>query len=297
MRYIARTLAGLYADELDFARDLAAELGQWALEQQRQGLEQLDTREKPRGGGPVTRADIEANARIVAAIRKHFPEDGIIAEESAARPTRPDSSRAWIIDPIDGTREFSQGLDAWAVHIGLAVDGVPAMGVVALPARDALVWGAPDEGRAWVQRGSAPPEALAAPEHGVAAPRIVASASRYSPRVAALSDTLAIPEEHRLRSGSAGVKMTMLALGQAEIYAHGSAGLSLWDTCAPGAILRAAGGSLSDLRGRPLDHHFEPKTHPGGLLATRGVDHEALAETLRRIGSDWFVDGRLLPDR
>lgn len=280
-------------EELAFAQELALRVGERALEMQREGREALGTYEKPNDGGPVTNADLEANSAIVTAISERFPDDGILAEESVNDPSVRDRERVWMIDPIDGTREFSEGQDAWAVHIGLAVNGRPTLGVVARPAQSRLLWGVVGEPNAWRRDGSDTAIALAPPQQLEPAPRIVASASRYSRRVGALSDALGIDEDHRMRSGSCGVKFSLLSIGRAHIYAHGSGGLSLWDTCAPTAILIAAGGTVTDLLGGPLDHGPAAKRHARGLLASRGVDHEAIVEQVRRIGGDWFDDGGL----
>ncbi|PRQ04410.1 adenosine-3'(2'),5'-bisphosphate nucleotidase [Enhygromyxa salina] len=100
---------------------------------------------------------------------------------------------------------------------------------------------------------------------------------------------LEITPEQTLRTASTGVKVSMVARGEAEIYAHPTAGTKLWDSAAPQALLHAAGGRLTDMRGDPLVYTGPEVANDRGLLATaRGVDHDALVERLRPLTDEWF---------
>ena len=282
--------------ELALSLDLASRAGTLASSFISERGAGVESTEKPNDGGPVTAADLAVNRLLVDALTESFPDDVILAEESAPEATRrgqwgPDT-RVWMVDPIDGTREFSQGLDAWAVHIGLCVGGTPVLGVVARPALGQLLWGSRGAG-AWIRDGG-DERSLAAPAVAVENPRMISSASRPSHHILALAEALGIDDADRIRSGSTGVKMSRLALGEAELYPHASGGLKHWDLCAPQAILEASGGRVTDLRGQPLRYDSDRLHHPGGLLATRALDHASIVALIARIGDAWFDDGELV---
>jgi 3'(2'), 5'-bisphosphate nucleotidase len=96
--------------------------------------------------------DREANMLIIDRLRAERPNDFILSEESLDDRSRCAAQRVWIVDPLDGTREYAEGLDDWAVHIGLAIDGVPRVGAVAVPARGA-VFATDDPARTWAPAG------------------------------------------------------------------------------------------------------------------------------------------------
>ena len=234
---------------------------------------------------PVTRADREANDLICAALAASFPGDAILAEESV--PESPAevarlaaAERVWFVDPLDGTREFADRNGEFAVMIGLAVARPgPRLGVVLMP----------DDGLAIA--GSAGTPAFAEDERGARRP-ISVSAVR-DPREA----TLVVSRSHRAPAldpiiqrlgitrvvpcGSVGVKVSRLVLGQADLYVHGGRGAKLWDTCAPEAVLAAAGGRFSDLQGAPIDYGSPDLMLRRGLVASNGALHEAVLAAVR----------------
>jgi len=272
--------------ELSLALDLARSCGAHALAIQTAG--ELDTRDKPDDEGPVTRADTEVNARIVAALRAAFPDDDIIAEESG--PEVAGRARCWFIDPIDGTTEFARGEAEWAVHIGLCIDGEPVLGVVHEAGAGRLSWGL-----CWRDRLDARIEIAGQVQPlktGTArldALRLTSSKSHASPRIAAVMQALAIPATRNLRVGSTGVKMNAIARDVADLYVHPSQGTKLWDSCAPHAVLRAAGGVVTDVRGIPLV--YDPRHLPNdfGLLASHGPEHAAIVAAIQPIVATWFA--------
>ncbi|MCB9568522.1 MAG: 3'(2'),5'-bisphosphate nucleotidase CysQ [Myxococcales bacterium] len=278
------------ARELDVALDLARQCGVIALDLQRRGPSALATRDKGDGEGPVTRADTELNARLVAALEAAFPGDTIVAEESAAagEAARRRARRCWFIDPIDGTSEYARGEDEWAIHIGLCVDGEPALGVVHEPARARLSWGTClDEHVAWGEAAGGRARRLHTAATPPGALRLVSSKSHASPKILEVMGALGIPPERNLRIGSTGVKMMTIAWGEADLYVHPRAGTKLWDTGAPHAILKAAGGAVSDLRGDPLRYRGAGIGNDAGVLAVGG-HHQAIASRLRHLADAWL---------
>lgn len=193
------------------------------------------------------RGDREANALILDRLRAARPDDFILSEESHDDRTRCSAERVWIIDPLDGTREYSERLDDWAVHIGLAIAGVPSVGAVALPAC----------GRTFVTDDS--PSLLPT---GPARPRMVVSRSRapeIATSVAAAIDAQMIP------MGSAGAKAMAVVAGDADIYLH-DGGQYEWDNCAPAAVAIAHGFHASRIDGSPLIYNCHNPLLPDLLI-------------------------------
>jgi 3'(2'), 5'-bisphosphate nucleotidase len=181
--------------------------------------------------------DLRTQELILAELASAFPDDPVLAEEE----TEPDearvaSRRAWIVDPLDGTREFGEtGRSDWAVHVALSVDGEAVVGAVALPDR-ALTLSTGD--------GYELP-----PASGER--RIVVSRSRATPDVLRLAEEL---ELETVQMGSAGAKAMAVVLGDAEVYAH-AGGQYEWDSAAPVAVAAAAGLHVSRLDGSPLRYN------------------------------------------
>lgn len=194
--------------------------------------------------------DRDANRFLCAAIRSARPDDALLSEEEKDNPARCTKSRVWIVDPVDGTREYSEGRADWAVHVALAVDGVPVHGAVALP-------GLPGE----VVMRSDQPCALPA---ATLPPRFVVSRTRPAREAEAVAAALGgalVP------MGSAGAKAMAVVRGEAEVYLH-SGGQYEWDSCAPVAVALAHGLHCSRIDGAPLVYN-QPDTYMPDLLICR----------------------------
>lgn len=186
--------------------------------------------------------DQAADAYLQGSIRARHADDGLLSEETADGPERLARRWSWIVDPLDGTKEYSQGRHDWAVHVGLAWDGFAVGGVLALPAIDRVVVGRCDGGRGSAELhgvGGDWPTGLVA--EGAPTPgrriRMVCSRSHTPPlvqKVAAGLDAELVP------CGSVGFKVAMLLFGKADVYVH-KKGLREWDVCAPDAVAQACG--------------------------------------------------------
>ena len=201
--------------------------------------------------------DRTANEFLVHALRTLRADDGLLSEEMSCDGSRIGQDRVWIVDPVDGTREYSEGRQDWAVHVGLAVGGVATIGAVALP----------DMG---LTLTSASPPAL--PARG-AQPRIVVSRTRPPDLAGAVARALG---GELMPMGSAGAKAMAVVRGEAEIYLH-SGGQYEWDNCAPAAVAAAAGLHVSRLDGSPLRYNMSDTYVPDLLicraeLADRVID-------------------------
>ena len=246
---------------------------------------------------PVTAADRSANAIIVEALHEAFPDDAIVAEESPIPHDFQRSRRCWFVDPLDGTKEFVARNGEFCVMIGLAIDGRAALGVLAVPALPPPSGGEPgfvlvgDVGadRAYLLHGlhagsDAPRSSRVSTERETANTTIVVSRSRRSPRVDAFFARLGGPRE--LPCGSVGVKVAQLVLGRADAYLHPPSGRphegpKHWDTCAPEAVVVAAGGAFTDMAGKTIDYASGNLVHDSGLVVSNGLLHAALLAAVR----------------
>ena len=226
----------------------------------------------------VTAADREANDLIVRRLVNEFPDDGILAEESKDTERRLEKERVWLIDPMDGTKNFIQRDGDFAVQIGLAVDGQVVAGVVYQPERDKLYRASRGDG-AWIENKDTAPRRMSVSTRTNAREMVLASSrSHRSPRMERVVNRIGFKSE--VRRGSVGVKIGLITEQQADLYLHLSPSTKQWDTCAPEIILHEAGGRLTDLFGQPLRYNGVRIDNRNGIVATNGAAHEMVIEKL-----------------
>jgi len=204
------------------------------------------------------RGDMDANALILRLLHAARPDDFILSEEAADDGARCAARRVWVVDPLDGTREFRERRDDWAVHIGLSIDGVPVTGAVALPA----------ENRVFVSDDlpmMPPPAPLR--------PRMVVSRSRAHPIVVQVAEAIGAD---LVPMGSAGAKAMAVVRGDAEIYLH-AGGQYEWDNCAPVAVALAAGLHASRIDGSTLVYNCRDPLLPDVLICRPEYAAQVLA--------------------
>ncbi|HEV8588422.1 MAG TPA: 3'(2'),5'-bisphosphate nucleotidase CysQ [Pyrinomonadaceae bacterium] len=227
----------------------------------------------------VTAADREANDLIVRRLAAEFPDDGILAEESVDTEDRLTKERVWLIDPMDGTKNFVQRDGDFAVQIGLAVSGEPVIGVVYQPVRDVLYRAVLGAG-AWREEKSGKATRMMVSKRTNPNQMVLASSrSHRSPRMERVVESFGFKDE--TRRGSVGVKIGLIAEQQADLYLHLSPSTKQWDTCAPEIVLTEAGGVLTDLFGQPLRYNALRIDNRNGVVATNGVAHEMVIENLK----------------
>lgn len=227
----------------------------------------------------VTAADREANDLIVQRLAAEFPEDGILAEESVDTDDRLHKQRVWLIDPMDGTKNFVQRDGDFAVQIGLAVAGEPVVGVVYQPVRDVL-YRAVLGGGSWREQHSKPAERMQVSDRTDPGEMVLASSrSHRSPRMGLVVDSFGFKSE--TRRGSVGVKIGLIAEQEADLYLHLSPSTKQWDTCAPEIVLSEAGGRLTDLFGQPLRYNDPRIDNRNGVVATNRAAHELVIDNLK----------------
>ena len=187
-----------------------------------------------------------ANRYLMDRLRAERPDDGILSEESRDTLERLFKQRVWIVDPLDGTREYGEERVDWAVHVGLAVDQVAQVGAVALPGLGVVL-------------RSDKPAPLGAHE---GPPRMLVSRTRPAAEALSVAEKLGC---ELVEMGSAGAKAMAVVLGQAEIYLH-SGGQFEWDNCAPVAVAKAHGLHCSRIDGGPLVYNNKDTYLPDLLI-------------------------------
>lgn len=266
-----------FEHELRVACELARTAGASILEQY-EGPLHIKQKNYDDDVEPVTQADMIANELIVTGLKREFPDDGILAEESVDTERRLAKSRVWMVDPLDGTNGFIDGNGDFAVQIGLAENGVCALGVVYQPLTGVLYRAVRGAGT-WIERPKFEPERAAVSDtKTLSAMRLAASRSHRSPRMNKVIEQLGFEAE--VQRGSVGIKIGLLVEQQCDVYIHLSSRTKQWDTCAPEVILTEAGGRISDLFGYPLNYNVPDVQNRNGLVASNGVSHDQIIETL-----------------
>ncbi len=224
--------------------------------------------ERKADSSPVTVADREAEAMIVTALQAIDPEIPVVAEEAVAAGTAPreGGDRFWLVDPLDGTREFLGGTDEFTVNIGLIRDGTPVLGVVHAPALGETYGGIVSHG-AWRAASGAARQPIAARPAPPEGPTVLSS-RRHGDRNR-LAGLLASMEVARHRTVGSSLKFCLLAAGEGDIYPRYGA-TNEWDTAAGHAVLLAAGGSVSTTAGEPLRYGKPGFLNPEFIARGRG---------------------------
>lgn len=233
------------------AAQLAADAGRLLLAVRDELADATEAERKAAG-------DMRSHDYLMAALAAERPEDAVLSEEGADDPVRLGAERVWIVDPLDGTREFSElGRDDWAVHVALWQAGELVAGAVALPARGSTL---------------VTPTVAAPPEHA-GPPRIAVSRSRPPAIAEAVRDRL---DGVLVPMGSAGVKVAAVVQGIADVYVH-AGGQYEWDSAAPVAVARAAGLHTSRIDGSPLVYNRPDPLLPDLVVCRPEYAHAVLA--------------------
>lgn len=239
--------------DAELARAIAEEAGLLALE--------LRATSGLSGKALGDEGDRRVNALILERLAADRPGDAVLSEESLDDGSRRGRSRVWIVDPLDGTREYAEGREDWAVHVALSVDGRPAAGAVALPALGRVL----------------STDAAPSPASPSARARMVVSRTR-PPKIA--TEVARAVDAELIAMGSAGAKAMAVVEGRADIYLH-AGGQYEWDNCAPVAVARAHGLHASRINGSDLLYN-----RPDPLLPDLLICHPALADRLLELVRD-----------
>jgi len=208
--------------------------------------------------------DTVANAFLMSALRTLRPDDGILSEEERSSPERLTKARVWVVDPLDGTREYSEGRDDWAVHVALCLDGSPVAAAVALPGLNVT--------HSTVARRT---------QRNAESEDVLVSRSRPPREAEAIARAL---KTSLKPMGSAGAKAMAVLRGEARAYVH-SGGQYEWDSCAPACVAAAHGLHVSRLDGSELIYNQPDPYLPDLLICEPDVADQILA-TVRAISED-----------
>lgn len=231
---------------------------------------------------PVTAADRAANATLVTTIGAAFPADAILSEEEADDGSRFSRDRVWMIDPIDGTKDFIAGRSGFATMIGLVIGDRPALGVVYQPDCDRLYYATRGGGCYVVEAGGAPERLAVSDVADLDRVRMVVSASHRDAVIDEVKQRIGCEDEESL--GSVGLKLGLIARGRRDLYVNPQGHSKLWDVCAPEILLHEAGGKLTDRDGAPLDYRRTELRNLQGLIASNTILHDRV---VARLASLW----------
>lgn len=255
-------------EELNVAKDLAVLAGNKIVEIYNSEDCSVDYREN---NGPLTKADLESNRIIVEGLRKNFPDFGILTEEGAKSLDRLSKEFVWIVDPLDGTKEFIARNGEFTVNIALVYNGNPVLGVVYLPVQDILFFSSKEEG-AFCQRGNELTKLHVSDRFDINEMVLIKSRNHSSEREKTLINHYKFK---KVESAGSSLKGGLIAKGDVDIYFR-FGDVNEWDICAMDAILRGAGGDLTNLDGVRLKYNGEDFLVRGGFLASNGNIHNYL---------------------
>ena len=272
MSKIGDTVAAMLHHELSVACLAAREAGQIALQMQ----SGIDSTAKA-DGSPVTAGDLAADQVIRHHLLSAFPDDALLSEEAADDAVRLTNRRVWIVDPIDGTKDYVAGGAGWAIQIALAIDGVLVLGVLDLPRERTQLTGVIGHGATITDEKGV--RALTIP--ATSATTLIASSSARNAQ-ALLTLRAALPEYACTTCTSVGVKVHRMLRGEADLYVHPRL-IHEWDVAAPAAVLAAAGGQATALDGSALVCNSPSGRTPGLVFSTRS-DHQAVVKRLAAAG-------------
>jgi 3'(2'), 5'-bisphosphate nucleotidase len=244
--------------DAQLARRIADVAGEILIAMRRSGL--FEGKAMGKAGDEV------ANAFIIQALKQQRPDDGILSEEEKDNAERLNKSRVWVVDPLDGTREYGEDPRTdWAVHIALAVDGKAAVGAVALP-------GFP------LTLSSDQPVTVPPPGNGPL--RMLVSRTRPAAEAVEVAKRLGA---ELVPMGSAGAKAMAVVRNEADIYLH-SGGQYEWDSCAPVAVAQACGLHVSRIDGSPLVYNCKDVYLPD-LLICRKEHAEQVLSLIKQVNA------------
>ncbi len=239
-----------YNEEVSLAIELARQAGEIAIEIHDR---EYDVALKSGDRGPVTEADRRINEFLVQRVSQAFPDDTVLGEETKAAVDL-NADRLWIIDPIDGTKDFLKKNGEWSIMIGFTVGGSAKVGVVYQPSVGKLYSAVEGQG-AWVERAGVSRRLHVSRDADSRHATIVNSRSHPDDRIDRIQQRLGVRVGYR--HGSVGCKLAHIAEARADMYFNLSGRCGMWDTCGPEVIIREAGGDLTDLDGHPLHYGGE----------------------------------------
>ncbi len=237
------------------------------------------TQTKSHANDFVTTADIESDKYLCQEISRLFPQDKILSEENSSLPNEY-MGRVWMIDPLDGTRAFVDGSDSFSVMIGLAIDGIPTLGITYAPMRDELYYAEKGSG-AYLRKEGHTERIHVSNIASLQTARSVGYRRLKEPReLDKYVDRLALRVV--ATEGTNTLKIGKVSQGIADVAINTNTDVSKWDFCAPQIILEEAGGRVTDINGNPIDYLSLGTSLNKSFVATNGILHDRLIDILRK---------------
>ncbi len=261
--------------ELDAAKQAAQEAGQ-IIRSYYQKVYQTSYKEGYRDESgikinPVTEVDLKSNEKIQEVLKGTFPDYGWLSEETKDSEERFHKKRVWIVDPLDGTKEFIGGIPEFTVSIGLVEDGIPVVGVIYNPITEELFWASKGGGSFCGDQ-----RLQCSRQEHLPSVRLIVSRSEYQKGKTESFKSLV---SEIIPLGSSAYKLGVLAQGRGDLYLSHHP-LSEWDICGGHLILQEAGGILLDFNGKEIKYNQKRVETGGGILA----GNEALVrKTLQKL--------------
>ncbi len=216
----------------------------------------------------VSDADKASSTFITKELMKHFPKIPIVDEEGISKGYDNNSKYCWIIDPLDGTKEFLAQRQDFGILIGLVENGIPVLGITFRPLANELDWAIKDKG-AFIEDAQGTRKISILDSNEIT---VLVSGSRSDQE---LEDILRILSPKKITEKHSAFKIIDVAKGQASLYICSRKNtMHIWDTCAPSIILQEAGGKTTDLYGKPLDYSFKSDNHEKGIVCSNNYIHQ-----------------------
>lgn len=219
----------------------------------------------------LTEADLESDRYIRRELQRLFPDDGILTEESE-EVNLDYSKRVWMVDPLDGTKEFTARNDAFSIMIGLCICGIPVLGVVYAPIREELYWAQKSKGAFMIKDNKKKKLKVSSISCLKDARLITRNPHGENRPLDKIVDNIIVKE--KIPEGSVGLKLSRIAAQDADVHINTNFRCSKWDTCAPQIILEEAGGRLTDLDGKDLDYKKEGLKWERSFVGTNSLLHD-----------------------
>ena len=221
---------------------------------------------------PVTKADLASEEVILDKLKKF--DYGILSEETSQENDRLNQDKVWIIDPLDGTKDFLQQTGEFTIMIGLVENGESVLGAVYRPSKDVLYFASKDGG-AYKQIGDKDPvQIFVSSDFEPEKMTMLVSRNHLLPTEQEVAEKLTIGKLKPC--GSAGLKTSKIAEGNAEVYINSSDKTSEWDICASDIILSEAGGKITDTKGEEIAYNKEDPTNKLGFIVSNGEQHDQI---------------------
>ena len=226
----------------------------------------------------VTSADIKSEEYIIKRLLEEFPEDSILSEEKGKIGNN--TSRMWMVDPLDGTKDFKNGGSGFSIMVGLCQDGKPILGVVYAPAKNLIYFAQKGHGSYARQDGN-DRRLHVSQIKNLRDSKMVTRIPHGEKRDEDTLEQLFHVKE-RIPESSVGIKLGLIALGNADFHINTNFRANKWDTCAPQIILEEAGGRITDLYGNSLDYNQLENKWLNSFVASNDVLHKKILDELKK---------------